>query len=154
MKDLDAEILADIEPVLQGMGYGVVEVHTVMQKSGLKVYIVITKKGGVNIDDTTEVLQLLKPRIQILTDSPDIYLEVSSPGIDRIIKSTREYRVFLGRGIKILIEKEQWIGGILQGVEENRLLLKNKDKEFSIPFEKIKKAKLDYTEEVQSSYGI
>ncbi|MBP7494028.1 MAG: ribosome maturation factor RimP [Spirochaetales bacterium] len=149
MKDLDQEILEDIEPILEGMGFYAVEVRTVQQKTGPKVYIVITKKGGVNVEDTAEVLKTLRPRIQLLLDAQDIFLEVSSPGIDRIFKHPREYRVFRERGVKILTaSNNEWIGGILDSVEEDHVFLRQKGQTRAIPFSQIKKAKLDYSEEV------
>jgi ribosome maturation factor RimP len=155
MKDLDRQILEDVEPVLEGMGYFAVEIRTVMQKSGPRVYVVITKKGGVSIDDTAEVLQILKPRIQLLLDTQDVYLEVSSPGIDRVLKDSREYRAFIGRGVKLLREgQKEWIGGVIDSVEKDLLHLRKDEREIVIPLKEIKKAKLDDTEEVHGVYGI
>ncbi len=155
MKDLDREILEDVEPVLEGMGYFAVEIRTVVQKSGPRVYVVITKKGGVNIDDTAEVLQILRPRIQLLLDTQDVYLEVSSPGIDRVLKDSREYRAFVGRGVKVLKEGEkEWLGGVIDSVEKDLLHLRKDDRRITIPFTQIKKAKLDYTEEVHRPYDV
>ncbi|GAB4221597.1 MAG: ribosome maturation factor RimP [Spirochaetales bacterium] len=155
MKELDRQILEDVEPVLEGMGYFPVEIRTVIQKSGPRVYIVITKQGGVSIEDTTEVLQVLRPRIQILLNSQEVYLEVSSPGIDRVLKEPREFRAFVGRGIKILREgQKEWMGGILDSIETDLIHLRKGGETFAIPFAQIKKAKLDYTEEVHSPYGI
>ncbi|MCX7787757.1 MAG: ribosome maturation factor RimP [Spirochaetes bacterium] len=155
MKDLDRQILEDVEPVLEGMGYFAVEIRTVIQKSGPRVYVVITKQGGVNIDDTAEVLQILRPRIQLLLETQDVYLEVSSPGIDRVLKSPREFRAFIGRGVKVLREgQKEWVGGVIDSVKEDLLHLRKDERDIPIPFEQIKKAKLDYTEEVHGSYGV
>lgn len=155
MKDLDRQILEDVEPVLEGMGYFAVEIRTVIQKSGPRVYIVISKKGGVNIDDTAEVLQILRPRLQILLDTQDVYMEVSSPGIDRVLKDSREYRAFIGRGVKILrVGQKEWIGGVIDSVEKDLLHLRKNERQITIPFAEIKKAKLDYTEEVHGPYGV
>lgn len=155
MKDLDRQILEDVEPVLEGMGYFAVEIRTVIQKSGPRVYIVISKKGGVNIDDTAEVLQILRPRLQILLDTQDVYMEVSSPGIDRVLKDSREYRAFIGRGVKILrVGQKEWIGGVIDSVEKDLLHLRKNERQITIPFAEIKKAKLDYTEEVHRPYGV
>lgn len=155
MKDLDRQILEDVEPVLEGMGYFALEIRTVVQKSGPRVYIVITKRGGVSIDDTAEVLQILKPRIQLLLNTQDVYMEVSSPGIDRVLKDPREYRAFIGRGIKILKEgQKEWIGGVIDSVEKNLIHLRKAEQEIIIPLAEIKKAKLDDTEEVHGVYDV
>ncbi len=155
MKELDKQILEDVEPVLEGMGYFAVEIRTVIQKSGPRVYVVITKRGGVNIEDTAEVLQILRPRIQLLLDTQDVYLEVSSPGIDRVLKDFREFRAFVGRGVRVLREgQKEWIGGVIDSVEKDLLHLRKDEREITIPFAQIKKAKLDYTEEVHGPYGV
>jgi len=70
-------------------------------------------------------------------------LEVSSPGLERVIKSRTEYELFTGRGVSVLAAGERQ-EGIIAGVTEDSLLLDCKGERKIIKFEQIRKAKLDY----------
>jgi ribosome maturation factor RimP len=66
-----------------------------------------------------------------------------------VLKSRREYTVFLGRGVRILAAGyPDWIGGILDRVDEECLYLRENGRTHGIRFEDVKKAKLDYSQEV------
>jgi ribosome maturation factor RimP len=146
--ELDEKILVDCEPVVQGMGCDIVEARSLRGKKGCQVYMVIWKADGVSLDICADVLKTLRPRIQMLTDDPDVHIEVSSPGMDRLIKTPREYRVFRGRGLRLLTEGEnEWAAGILTDVAEGGLTLTAGNDSRTFAFSDIRKAKLDHTQE-------
>ena len=146
--ELDAKILEDCEAVVRGMGCEVVELKSLRGRNGVQVFIVICAPSGVSIDLCSEVLTTLRPRIQMLTNDPDVSIEVSSPGISRTIKSAREYGVFRGRGLRLLAEGSgEWTAGIITEVTGTGLTLKSGDVFRTFAFSDIRKAKLDHTQE-------
>jgi ribosome maturation factor RimP len=146
--ELDSKILLDCEAVVQGMGCEIVEIRTLRGKQGAQVFIVIYQAGGVSIDLCADVLKTLRPRLQMLTDDQDVRIEISSPGLDRVIKGNREFRIFRGRGIRILSQIDnEWVSGILDDVTESGLSLKTGAEIKSFAFSDIRKAKLDDTQE-------
>jgi ribosome maturation factor RimP len=81
----------------------------------------------------------------------DFTLVCTSPGIDREIKDRIEWAIFKGRGVKVLLYNESdWLGGIIKDVDESFLYLQTSKDLRNIEFEKIRKAKLDYNQEVGS----
>jgi len=73
----------------------------------------------------------------------DIYLEVSSPGIDRIIKDGSEFTFYIGRGIRCYrIDISDWTAGILTAANEKEITLQGEDGEIVLPYETIAKARL------------
>ncbi len=147
--ELDSELYDDLEPIVRGMGFDLVELKSIKTKSNTRVAIVIYRKEGLNLDACADVLKTLRPRIQMISGSPDAYVEVSSPGIERTLKSVREYGIFRGRGVRVLVNGEsEWTGGVLAKVEESSLELSTKDGVKVLSFGQIKKIKLDDGQEV------
>ncbi len=73
----------------------------------------------------------------------DISLEVASPGINRTIKSEREYAVFTGRHIRVLREDDtEWLEGTLKGCSGDSIALKTPEGVIELALSRIKKAKL------------
>jgi ribosome maturation factor RimP len=81
-----------------------------------------------------------------------VSLEVSSPGIERIIRSPAEYAFFLGRGVRILSGTDtEWFGGIIDRVEDGALWLKRGKEKREFALAEIRKARLDYSVEVEEA---
>jgi len=77
----------DYEQLVTGLGYKLVDLQIVHQKSLWLVKAVIYSKNGVGIDDCSKVHRALLSRAEVLLNSQDIQMEVSSPGLNRVIKN-------------------------------------------------------------------
>src|SRR5690606_34297891 len=99
---VDADIRQAIEPVLAGMGFSLVELSVGRLKGSTRVTVILYRKEGVGIDECAEASRLLFPRLETLEGLADVSLEVSSPGMERQIRSPAEYSIFLGRGVRVL----------------------------------------------------
>lgn len=148
-ESLQDTLLGEITPVVEGLGCSIVEFKTARQRDRLIVHLVVYKQGGISISECSEVHKLVQPRIEVITGVENIHMEVSSPGISRKIKAVSEYAVFRGKGIKILTIENDWITGIIEDTDEKMVTLKQEDKVIGIPYHDIRKAKLDYTQEVE-----
>jgi ribosome maturation factor RimP len=140
----------DLAPVIEGLGYQIVELRAKRRSDGYSVHVVLHREGGVTVDDCAEVHTTILPRIRITEEEQDVNLEVSSPGIDRVLKSPREFSVFLGKGVRVLqASNGQWIGGVIRKFENDTLTLLRAGEETTIGIAEIQKAKLDDTQEVE-----
>ena len=149
---LDADIRAAIEPVLSGMGFSMVELSVGRLKGSTHVSVVLYRRGGVGIDQCAEASHLLLPRLETLEGLDDVSLEVSSPGIERQIRSPAEYEIFKGRGVRLLAGDEtEWIGGIIDGVEGGTLWLKRGRERKGFAISGIRKARLEFSEEIEEA---
>jgi ribosome maturation factor RimP len=82
----------------------------------------------------------------------DLSVEVSSPGIDRLIKDGAEFTYYIGRGISCYrTDISGWSGGILELADETHIILKGRDGVISLPYESIAKAKLNSEEEARGN---
>ena len=143
-KSRDSSLINSIEPVIEGMGFSLVEFTSHRNRSNLTVHTIIYSKSGVTIDDCSNVFKTIMPRIELLEDSRDINLEVSSPGITRNIKSVDEFEIFLGKKVRILRKNDsEWIHGSIESVGDNNLNLNNGKQTTTVSFADINKAKLE-----------
>lgn len=148
MKDIEKKILNDIEPLLETMGISIVEINAAVVNKNYTVRLVIFQEKGVTLEECVTVNKLLKPRLELIFESRDPVIEITSPGIDRKIKSSREYKIFKGRALRLLQEGDSdWIHGWILECTEDKLILKDNEEIREISLDTIRKAKLDYTME-------
>ena len=134
----------------KGLGYSIVEGHFSYVRGSLHVNLAIYRPEGVSVDGCAEVSRTILPRMEILFDTQDIFLEVGSPGIDRKIKHPREYGIFTGNGVIIhLKDGTTMIRGIIHHADESSVTVQNQTGETTVLYEQIQKAKLDDTQEVR-----
>jgi ribosome maturation factor RimP len=146
----DKGIRDAVEPLLTGMGYSLVEIATGRRKGTTRVSVVIYRKKGVGIEDCAEVSRLLLPRLETMEELPEVSLEVSSPGIERFLKSPAEYAIFVGRGVRILHgEETEWRTGIIDRVEGETVWLRTGKGKNGFALGGIRKARLDHAVEVE-----
>jgi ribosome maturation factor RimP len=137
-----------VAPVLAGMGYALVELSLGRRKGTTRVGVVIYRQEGVGVDDCAEVSGMLLPRLETIEGMSDVSLEVSSPGIERTLRSTAEYEIFAGRGVRFLAGDEtEWRGGIIERVEGGTLWLRTGKERKGFALSDIRKARLDHSVE-------
>ncbi len=95
-------VAEEVEDTLAGLGYGLVEFSAEFVKGRMHVHSVVHHPDGVSLDRLGEVHRVLEPRLEMLLDARDLYVEFSSPGIERKIKSFHEFALFRGRRVSIL----------------------------------------------------
>ena len=94
-------------PILERLGYELVEVTYQKQHDAmhLTIYIDSTKEGGVSLDDTEIVANAIDQPLDELdpTSGEPFILNVSSPGLDRPLKTARDYLKKIGTEIEVLL---------------------------------------------------
>jgi ribosome maturation factor RimP len=119
-------------------------------KGSTRVNVVIYRKEGVGVEECAEVSSLLFPRLEATDDLPDVSLEVSSPGIERVLRRTTEYQIFVGRGVRILAGTDpEWVRGVIDRVEAGTLWLRSGRETRGFALSGIRKARLDHSVEVE-----
>jgi len=143
------EIQAEVESLLAGMGFELVELRLVRGRMQTRIQVTVYRSLGVGINDCSSISRNLRPRLELIEGLGDFMLEISSPGVDRLIKAPQEYRVFQGRGVRLLLENEEdWLGGVISGVTAEAVLLARGGRVEEIRLASIRKARLDHTQEV------
>lgn len=138
----------DLEELLAGAGLSLVELNVSRHRGSVQVRAVVYAPGGTGIDECARAHRLIQPRLQVLLSEPDFHLEVASPGVDRWIRSDREYSIFEGRGVRILLrEGGEWLTGRIVKADPSGLTIRNARGERTLEYASIAKARLDYAQE-------
>ena len=151
---------ADCSPLVTGLGYILVDLKVVPQNGSIKVTAVITKpagdSGAVGVNDCARVHRALLPRLEAVLDSQDIYMEVASPGMERLIKNPAEFALFVGRYVRVWDSQiTDWVAGKIISSDDQSITLElvgegvteesaqmQAGQVSTIPYQRISKAKL------------
>ena len=134
----------DYEPLVAGLGYTLVSLQVVQHRSSRLVKAVIHAAHGIGVDDCSKVHRVLLSRAEVLFNSQDIQMEVSSPGLNRMIKNAFEFHAFIGENMKILESSgADWLEGTLVSADSAKISLEVLGARHDILYADIKKAKLN-----------
>jgi ribosome maturation factor RimP len=153
-KDSLDSLYETLEPVARSLGMALIELTLSRHKGSVQVRGVVCRvvtgsgagKAAVGVNDCSRVHHAMLPHLEQAFPGQDLYVEMSSPGIDRVIKDGREFVHYLGRGVRCYrTDISDWTGGVLRSADENGIVLKGKDGMTTIAYGCIGKAKLDDT---------
>ncbi|MCL2809036.1 MAG: ribosome assembly cofactor RimP [Treponema sp.] len=139
-----------LEVILKGLGFSLIELVISRHRGSVQVKVVIYSGKPIGTNDCVKVHRSILPRLELFFGNQDIHLEVSSPGIDRLIKTGEEFAHYKSRGVRCYCtDISDWKAGILESISENGIIIKTNDGiETDIKFDVIAKAKLDPSQEV------
>jgi ribosome maturation factor RimP len=137
--------LADaLEPVARGRKLSLIEITVSRRKGSTQVRIVVYKDGDVGLDDCSAFHRAALPRLELAFPGQDLYVEVSSPGIDRLIKDGAEFRHYTGRRVRCYrTDTSDWFSGVLVSAGENGIVLEKDGETCPLSYEVIAKARLE-----------
>ncbi len=139
---------SDCEPIVSGLGYSLVELRIFRTNGTTQVRIVIAhadpdNPNGIGVNDCAKVHRLLLPRLEVILDNQDIYMEVTSPGTERLIKNAAEFAFFTKKYVKVYdTTVSDWVSGQIVSADKEQIKLLIDGTEKDIPFNNIAKAKL------------
>ncbi len=141
-----------IEPTVTELGYRIWDVTYSKIGADYHLEITIDKDGGINIDDCERVHRAIDP---ILDECDPIegfyYLEVSSPGIERELRTEEHILSSLGVAVEARLfvarDGSKSVVGELVGYSDGVVTIKDADIEISIPRNEISKLSTVYTED-------
>jgi len=135
-------------PVIEENGFELEDIEFVKEGKEWFLRVYIDKDGGITLDDCQIVSEYLSDKLDEVDPIPHpYYLEVSSPGLDRPLKTERDFEKYKGRLVEVhlyeAVDGQKLIEGELMGLKENRISLKiSEDKIIEIPREKVSQVRL------------
>ncbi len=119
----------NVMPILDENGLEFVDCEFVKEGPQWYLRVYIDKEGGVGIDDCELVSRALDAKLgDDLTEQPYI-MEVSSPGLDRVLKRDAEYTKYKGRLVDVKLFKAldgiKEYSGSLIGLEGDNVAIEN-----------------------------
>ena len=135
-----------IKPVLDEMGIELVDLQILGSGGRTILRVFIDQQDGITLDQCT----LASREIADILDRKDpiknrFTLEVSSPGLDRPLKTKRDFERNLKKLVKVKYkngDKSSRVKGIIVKVDDLALILEREQEEITISLDNIELAKL------------
>lgn len=129
---------------------GVELVDLVIQNQGKKklLQFFVDKVGGVTLDDCGELTDKIDSVLEMenLIDGAYI-LEVSSPGVQRVLKKPAHFKQFLTQRVKIVLkvplDGRGFFTGVIASADDEGFTLDDGTNQYRFAYDNIKKANLD-----------
>lgn len=136
-----------IEPAVTALGYELVGVEYAAQGRGSTLRVYIDSANGISAADCQRVSHQVSGVLDVEDPIKGHYaLEISSPGLDRPLFTLEQFEQFVGHKIKLRLnvplDGQRNFVGLLLGVNDAHVTIKEDDKDFSLPVDNIDKARL------------
>jgi ribosome maturation factor RimP len=96
------EVEAMVRPVVEAAGLELVEASFARERGRRILRVTVDRVGGVDLDTVGEVSERISRRLDLEGFDPGPYeLEVGSPGIERPLRTPRDFERHVGRRVKI-----------------------------------------------------
>ena len=132
-----------LESTLAGLGYELVDFERSGKGKMLRVFI--DKPGGIGVEDCAQVSNHLS-RVFAVEDVAYERLEISSPGLDRLLRKEQDFVRFSGHRarvkVRVPIEGQRNFVGVLRETRAGKVDLEVDGKVVSIDLSNLDKARL------------
>lgn len=137
------EIVAFLKPYAEDCGVEIVEVEFKVSKNPqLTVYI--DKDGGVDLDTCEKFHNAINSPLDEFDPYPNAYtLNVSSPGIDRPLKTEKDFLKRINKMVELRlyapIKGQKYFEGILKSYDGNNVVVTVNNEDILFPLSRISK---------------
>lgn len=148
MTNLEEKVKEKIEPIIQNLGYQLYDVEYAKEGKEHFLRVFIDKTEGIGLEDCETVSNAINP---ILDEEDYIkeqyFLEVSSPGVERRLRTSKHFEENIGKQIEVRLFKpidgKKIYVGTLESFSHDSIILKE-EKEIEIPAKNISMVKTVY----------
>ncbi|NRA18996.1 MAG: ribosome maturation factor RimP [Oceanospirillaceae bacterium] len=137
-----------LDPIAESMGFELwgIEYLSLGKDSVLRIYIDAEK--GISVDDCAQMSHQASGILDVEDTITGMYsLEVSSPGLDRLLFKLEHYQAYIGHVLKIKLrmpfDGRRNFKGQLKGVEGDEIIIEVDNEEYVLPIDYIDKAQVE-----------
>lgn len=129
MNNIASKVQDLIMPIVEPMGYTIVEVEYAKKSNGMNLTVFIDSPNGIGLDDCEKVHNSIDAPLDELdpTAGASYTLNVSSPGLDRPLKTDKDLSLSINKEIDISLYAKQNgkkdFVGVLKAFDENTLTI-------------------------------
>lgn len=154
----EQQLLDALSPTAEAQGIEIVTVDIVGSKKAPTIRVYIDCEGGVGFDELASAQEWINALMDEIDPFPGAYtLEVSSPGIDRPLRTKQHFQRFAGEKVALVlsapVNSRAKYTGQLVGVEGENIVLDEDGARTEIPFQFIKKAHVIATIDFNAKKG-
>jgi len=133
-----------VERSVAQLGFELVDLE--ISNRGMLLRVFIDKPEGITIDDCVLVSNQLGNVLAVENDIDYDRLEVSSPGMDRVLKKPADFERFVGQRatvkLRIPMDTRKKLLGVIRGIEADVLSIECDETVFEVALSNIDKARL------------
>ena len=147
MATKEQQIQALLEPTVEAMGFELWGLEYQSQGKYSILRIFIDSGNGINVDDCAAVSEQASSVLDVEEPITGEYtLEVSSPGMDRLLFRLEQYPAYVGEIVELRLrtafEGRRKFKGVLKGIEGEDVVIHVDDHEYLLPYSAIEKARV------------
>lgn len=134
LANIEEKVEKLIEPIIQKIGYELYDTEYAKEGKNYFLRIYIDNKKGIDLNDCEKVNNAINDKLDEANYIKDqYYLEVSSPGIERILRKEKHLKQNIGKQINIKLFKKDESGkkeytGELKKYNEQNITIEQKEK--------------------------
>jgi len=141
----EQQLLDALEPLAAANGVELVSLEIVGAKKSPTIRVYIDTEQGVSFDELSGAQAWINQVMDELDPFPGAYtLEVSSPGIDRPLRTAEHFERFAGETAVVKttspVEGRSSFTGVLQGYENGKVLVEGDGVRYEVPLDMVKRA--------------
>ncbi len=150
---MDRRLAGIVTPSIEGLGFELVRIRLMSGKRTTLQIMAERPEGGIEVEDCARISRTVSAVLDVEDPIAGEYaLEVSSPGIDRPLTRLKDFERYQGYDVRIeateLIDGRRKFRGILEGVENNEVLITIPEGTIGLDFDLIADAKLVLTDDL------
>ena len=147
MATKDQQITDMLETTIEALGFALWGVEYLSQGRHSLVRIYIDAPNGITVDDCATVSEQVGGVFDVEdTITGEYTLEVSSPGMDRLLFKLEQYPGYVGEIVELRLrgafEGRRRFKGVLKGIEGEEVVIQVDDHEYLLPHSAIEKARI------------
>lgn len=137
MTNLEKKLQSLLEPVIINLGYELYDVLYVKEGKDFYLRVFIDNNKGINLEDCEKVSNGISDLLDEADYIKDQYfLEVSSPGLEKVLRKDEHLKNNIGNNIEIKlfkpIEKNKILNGKLLNFDDNHIEIEYENNTISI----------------------
>ena len=147
MNRKENDIAALLAPVVAMEGCEIWGVEYRAQGKHSKLAVYIDNEEGISVDHCERVSRRVSDVLDVEEVLSSAYtLEVSSPGMDRILFTPAQYLSCAGEEIEVRlnypVDGTKRIKGVLMGLEDGEVVVRSGEDEYLLPLENVQRARV------------
>lgn len=141
-KNVAETVQSIIRPTVNGLGYYLWDVEYVKEGSEWYLRVTIDSEDGITLDDCEAVSRAIDPILDEYDPIEESYhLEVSSPGIERVLRTAEHIEAFSGEEVEAKLfaplDGKKSIRGKLCGIADGVVTIVSDGKEYAVAHKSI-----------------
>ncbi len=150
MASIEEKVTKLVEPIIENLGYELYDVEYAKEGKNYFLRIFIDNEKGIDLNDCEKVNDAVNDILDKENYIKEQYfLEISSPGIERILRKDKHLEQNIGKDINVKLFKKDENGakeyfGTLKEFNQNEIIIETEEQEIKIERKNISQIKTVY----------